>query len=81
LDGFWEYLPGLILLIRVLFFQPLKCRNWEYALIEYVIALLGHPSDVVNRLKDVSCPGIFESLKLNLCYFTFIVAVKINVFL
>ncbi|KAI5069131.1 hypothetical protein GOP47_0015432 [Adiantum capillus-veneris] len=42
--------------------KPLKCRDWERALLEYVIALVGDPSSnegqlpLSQRLKDIRCP-------------------------
>lgn len=42
--------------------KPLRCRNWERALLEYVIALAGDPSSneeqlpLSQRLKEIECP-------------------------
>ncbi|MCO5559217.1 hypothetical protein L7F22_012812 [Adiantum nelumboides] len=42
--------------------KPLKCRDWERALLEYVIALVGDPSSndgqlpISQRLKEIDCP-------------------------
>lgn len=42
--------------------KPLKCRDWEHALLEYVIALIGSPSSndkqvpLSRRLEEIKCP-------------------------
>lgn len=40
--------------------QPLKCRDWERALLEYCLALMDNTEDQVSgkkKLEDVKCPG------------------------
>jgi hypothetical protein len=44
--------------------QPLRSKDWEQALLEFLLALLISPSvgmqqqaPVTQRLKEVTCPG------------------------
>lgn len=52
----------LSLIFLFVFFQPLKVKGWDKALVEYIVAMLTDSASklktpLAKRLPDISCPG------------------------